>query len=81
MALGIAVCLFLRIFGLGLWLGGGASAAGLAHQFFVQHWEHVMISKLRSRTCFLTTKLLEVGIVVGLAQFLFNVGSRVLPLG
>ena len=79
MALRIAVGLFLRNFGFGLWLGK-PPAAGLA-QFFVQCWEHVMVFQLRSRTFLLTMELLEVEIVVGLAQFVFNIRSRILPLG
>ncbi len=80
MALGVSVGLFLCIFGFGLW-PGEPSAAGWLAQFF---WFNVV-----STWCFpvevahflLTTELPKVEIVVGLVQFVFSVGPRILPLG
>jgi hypothetical protein len=71
----LPLAFFLRIFGFGLWLGR-PPAAGLAQFFFVQRREHVMVFLSRSRAFLLTMELLEVKIIVGFVQFLFNAGSH-----
>ena len=74
------MALFCAFLGLGCgW--GSRLLLGSRRFIFVQRWEHVMISQLRSRTFLLTMELLEVGIAVGLVHFVFSVESRILPLG
>ena len=58
---------------LGLGVAGEAACRWARAVFFVQRSEHVMVFQLSSRTILLTTELLEVGIIVGLVQFVFSV--------
>jgi hypothetical protein len=69
-----------------VWAGGGVRGGCLplgshSFSFFCAQRGDCAVFLLRSLTFLLTMKLLEVEIVVGLAQFVFNLGSCGLPLG